>query len=122
MAQETVQKEQTPETKDVTFTFTAPHLAVLFNIFSHDMGEDLKKLSAVTIQKRFASWLRSILVKGVIVKRNSIANSDYLRKRTRVDALVDEGMERKNAEEEIFEMSGTAYRRKLEIEKKSPLF
>ncbi len=120
---QTPNQKQEEKKQVVTFSFLQKHYEILFAIWAAKIGSDsLKKLSATKATKAFESFLRAMITKGAVGIRNQNLTRDYTRSREQVDSLVEDGMSREDAEQEVFECSIVAARRKLQVSKKAPLF
>lgn len=106
----------------LTFEFSPEANNAMFEIFAASQGDKLKKASATRVKTLFGLFLREVMLKGITAKRNSAIVAVYNRQCKDIDDLVDSGMSRKDAEQEVFEMTGTQKRRQIAILKSSRLF
>lgn len=92
---------------------------VAANVYGY---EKFNKLSLPAQDKKISFLFRECALKSLVAKRNSKLTGEYNKEAKDVDSLVDSGMSRKDAEIEVWGITGTQRRRVLDLAKKQPLF
>lgn len=113
---------ETKENIKINFEFSPEANKAMFEIFALAAGDKLKKASATRVKTLFGQYLRELMLKGLLAKRNSTLNAEYNRNCKLVDELVDSGIKRIDAEQEVFEMTETQARRALKNATSARLF